>query len=89
MAREPKMVLRRTKSNSPPMGLRQLESASGLTVQVNANSSIRRMRHREVLLNLFLGNEVEGGPANIYLRRLDDEDAAIGLLGPQNRTVLG
>ena len=47
------------------------------------------MRHREVLLNLFLGNEVEGGPANIYLRRLDDEDAAIGLLGPQNRTVLG
>ena len=65
--------------SSPPMSPRHLESASGLTAQVNANGSIRRMSHRGVLLNLFLGNEVEGGPANIYLRRHDDEDGAIGL----------
>lgn len=67
---------------------RHLESASGLTAQVNANGSIRRMSHRGVLLNLFLGNEVEGAPANIYLRRLDDEGEAIGLLGPQNGPVV-
>ena len=75
--------------SSPPMSPRHLESASGLTAQVNANGSIRRMSHRGVLLNLFLGNEVEGGPANIYLRRHDDEDGAIGLLAPRNRSVVG
>lgn len=51
--------------SSPPMSPRHLESASELTAQVNANGSIRRMSHRGVLLNLFLGNEVEGGPAYI------------------------
>ena len=56
-----------------------LESPSGMTVQVNANGSIRRMKHRDILLNLFLGNEAEGGPANIYLRRLGGEVSAIGL----------
>jgi hypothetical protein len=44
-------------------------SPSGLTVEVNANGSIRRIDHRDVILNLFLGNEIEGGPANVYLRR--------------------
>ena len=37
---------------------------------MNANGSIRRMDHRDILLNLFLGTEIEGGPANLYLRRL-------------------
>jgi len=47
----------------------RLASASGLSVQVNANGSIRRMDHRDIMLNLFLGTEMEGGPANLYLRR--------------------
>ena len=46
----------------------RFESPSGLSVQVNANGSIRRMDHRDVILNLFLGSEVEGGLANLYLR---------------------
>ena len=46
-----------------------IKSPSGLQVQVNANGSIRRMDYRDILLNLFLGNEIEGGPSNIYLRR--------------------
>ncbi len=72
----------------PPMSARRLESGSGLSAEVNANGSIRRIRHRGVLRNLFLGNEVEGGPANIYLRRLDGRSAAIGLLGPRKDTVV-
>lgn len=46
-----------------------LTSASGLSIEVNHNGSLRRMRHADVMLNLFPGNEVEGGPANLYLRR--------------------
>ncbi len=47
----------------------RFESPSGLSVQVNANGSIRRIDHRDIILNLFLGSEIEGGPANVYLRR--------------------
>jgi cellobiose phosphorylase len=64
------------------MGPNRLESLSGLTVQVNSNGSIRRMDHRDILLNLFLGNEAEGGPANLYLRRHGKEVEAVPLLGP-------
>jgi cellobiose phosphorylase len=53
-----------------------------LKVEVNANGSIRRMDHGGIMLNLFLGNEMEGGPANIYLRRKDAAVEAIPLLGP-------
>ncbi|CAN2536067.1 1,2-beta-oligoglucan+phosphorylase [Methylocapsa aurea] len=67
-----------------PTSRRVLTSESGLIVEANANGSIRRMRRHGVLINLFLGNEVEGGPANIYLRRLDDGRDAIGLLGPRS-----
>lgn len=53
---------------SPPGPVR-LASPSGLAVQVNANGSLRRIDHRDVIVNAFLGNELEGGPANLYLRR--------------------
>jgi len=46
------------------------------------------MKHRNILLNLFLGNEVEGGPANICLRRLGDEVPAIPLLGRRSPSAL-
>ena len=62
----------------------RLESPSGLAVQVNANGSIRRMDYRDIMLNLFLGNELEGGPANLYLRRLGESVEAIPLLGPRS-----
>ena len=48
-----------------------IASPSGLQVQVHANGSIRRMDYRDILLNLFLDNEIEGGPSNLYLRRHD------------------
>jgi len=59
-----------------------LESPSGLTVEVNSNGSIRRMDHRDIMLNLFLGTEMEGGPANLYLRRHGEGVEAHPLLGP-------
>ncbi|MCC6764556.1 MAG: hypothetical protein IT293_07820 [Deltaproteobacteria bacterium] len=61
---------------------RRLTSPSGLVVQVNANGSIRRIDHGDVVLNLFPGSELEGGPANVWLRRRGDGIASTPLLGP-------
>jgi cellobiose phosphorylase len=54
---------------------------------MNANGSIRCLDHRDILLNLFLGNEMEGGPANIYLRRHSTSITSIPLLGPRSPAV--
>ena len=61
-----------------------LESPSGFKIELNANGSIRRMDCGDIMLNLFPGNEVEGGPANIYLRRKGETVEAIPLLGPNS-----
>jgi cellobiose phosphorylase len=66
----------------------RLESPTGLSIQVNANGSIRRMDHRDILLNLFLGTEIEGGPANLYLRRLGAAIEATPLLGPRSPAAI-
>jgi cellobiose phosphorylase len=66
----------------------RLESPAGLSVEVNANGSIRRMDHDDILLNLFLGTEMEGGLANLYLRRLGGAVAATPLLGPQSPAAI-
>lgn len=63
-------------------GAIRLASPSGLAVQVNRNGSIRRIDHRDVIVNAFLGNELEGGPANLYLRRLGEGVTWTPLLGP-------
>jgi len=62
----------------------RLESPCGLAVQVNANGSIRRFDYQDIIVNLFLGNELEGGPANLYLRRFGESVAAMPLLGPSS-----
>lgn len=59
-------------------------SQSGLRFEFNANGSIRRMDHGDIMINMYLGNEVEGGPANLYLRRLGSPVEAIPLLGPRS-----
>jgi cellobiose phosphorylase len=66
----------------------RLESPAGLSIQVNANGSIRRMDHRDILLNLFLGTEIEGGPANLYVRRFGEPMEATALLGPRSPTAV-
>jgi cellobiose phosphorylase len=61
-----------------------INSPSGLCVQVNANGSMRRMDYHDIMLNAFLGTEIEGGPTNIYLRRHGTASAATPLLGPRS-----
>lgn len=67
---------------SPIVSPVRLTSACGLNVEINTNGSIRRIDHGDIMLNLFLGNEAEGGPANLFLRRLGDSPNSTPLLGP-------
>jgi cellobiose phosphorylase len=65
----------------------RLRSPSGLSVEINANGSIRRMTCGDVTVNLFVGDEVEGGPANLWLRtRADGTPTCVPLLGPRSTT---
>ena len=67
-----------------PAAPSRIESPSGLVVQVNANGSLRRLEHGDIVLNLFPGTEVEGGAMNIYLRHLGTDLAWTPLLGPRS-----
>ena len=68
-------------SASAPLSL---ASPSGLTLHMNANGSIRRIDCGDVIVNAFLGNELEGGPANLYLRRHGSHVEWTPLLGPRS-----
>lgn len=76
-----------TRVDSPTL---RIASSSGLGVEVNSNGSLRRFDCDAIALTLFVGNEVEGGPANLYLRRHSGTAAGtiewIPLLGPLSRT---
>ena len=52
------------------------QSCRASVFEFNANGSVRRIDHGDIMLNLFLGNEAEGGLANIHLRRLGDHGGA-------------
>jgi cellobiose phosphorylase len=64
----------------------RLSGYSGLSVETNANGSLRRFDCEQISLLLFVGNELEGGPANLYLRRLGGSVECTPLLGPQSPT---
>ena len=64
----------------------RITSPSGLSVDVNANGSLRRFDCESISLGLFFGNELEAGPGNLFLRRLGDEGAWTALLGPGSPT---
>lgn len=65
----------------------RLESPAGLSAELLENGAVRRMDHGDTIVNLFLGNELEGGVANLYLRRLNaDALQYIELLGPRSPT---
>jgi len=53
-----------------------------MRVEFNKNGSVRRIDCADMIINLFPGNEVEGGPANIYLRRHGKTVESVPLLGP-------
>lgn len=62
----------------------RIESPSGLRLEINANGSLRRIDHGDIMINLFPGNEVEGGLANVFLRILGEEQVLVPLLGPES-----
>ena len=71
------------------MGLKEtarLSSPSGLRTEINANGSLRRLDCAAITLSLFVGNEVEGGPTNLYLRRHAATIGWTALLGPLSPT---
>ena len=64
----------------------RLSGHAGLSAEINANGSLRRFDCGDISLLLFVGNELEGGPANLYLRIAGDAAGCIPLLGPQSPT---
>ena len=66
----------------------RLSGHSGLEVELNANGSLRRFDCGAVSLSLFVGNEIEGGPANLYLRCHADRIEWTPLLGPSQPDAL-
>ncbi len=75
-------------ATTEPSALR-LASRSGLSAELNANGSLRRLDCGPLSLALFPGNELEGGPANLYLRRRGGSPAWTPLLGPRSPTRFG
>ena len=74
-----------TATKPEPMPLR-LSTPNGLRAEANSNGSLRRLDCEAVSLALFVGNELEGGPTNIYLRRHSGTVEWAPLLGPASGT---
>ena len=66
------------------MSATSLETPSGLRFRVLANGSLGRIEHGDIALNTYLGSEIAGGPANVYLRRLDGTLRYTPILGPRS-----
>ncbi len=66
---------------------RRLASRSGLSIEVTSRGAIRRFDCGSTMLNLFVGNELEGGPTNLYLRHHHGGTTQFTpLLGPRSPT---
>jgi cellobiose phosphorylase len=69
----------------------RLSGVSGLSAEIDADGAIRRMAWGEVLINLFVGNGVESGPTNLYLRLHTRPSGNVveyaPLLGPRSSTA--
>jgi 1,2-beta-oligoglucan phosphorylase len=63
-----------------------LTSRSGLRAVISESGGLRRLDFGATTLSLFIGNEVEAGPANLYLRRRSGARAWTQLLGPSSPT---
>jgi cellobiose phosphorylase len=66
-----------------------LTSRSGLRAEITASGGLRRFDCGPTTLTLFIGNEVECGPANLFLRRRDGKKDWTPLLGPASPTRFG
>lgn len=63
-----------------------LSGHSGMRVDLTTTGAIRRFECDGLALALFVGNELEAGVGNLYLRRLSDTVESTPLLGPSSPT---
>jgi len=61
-------------------------SPSGLRVECHADGALRSLAFGDIVVNLFVGNALEGGPANLVLRVLGPTVQSVRLLGPRSPT---
>jgi 1,2-beta-oligoglucan phosphorylase len=66
-----------------------ITSRAGLRAEIAASGAVRRFDCGSTSLTLFVGNEVESGPANLFLRRTAGRRSWTPLLGPASPTRLG
>lgn len=59
-----------------------LDNGRGLQAEVTHSGSLRSLRHRDLMVSLFIGSEAEPGLANVYLRQLSQTPRATPLTGP-------
>src|SRR5262245_26810958 len=64
----------------------RLTSRAGMSLEINGNGSLRRFACNGILINLYVGNKVEGAPANVYLRHHSQTIEWLPLLGPRSGT---
>ena len=65
-------------------------SPPGLRVECHHHGALRSLAFGDIVVNLFVGSALEGGPANLVLRRHEAANAAVQsttrLLGPRSPT---
>jgi 1,2-beta-oligoglucan phosphorylase len=66
-----------------------VSSRSGLRAELTESGAVRRFDCGPTTLTLFIGNEVECGPANLFLRRLAGKRDWTPLLGPASPSRFG
>ncbi|MFO0580672.1 MAG: hypothetical protein U0229_00220 [Anaeromyxobacter sp.] len=63
----------------------RVENAAGLSLELDPDGGIRRIQHRDDVVNLFLGNGLEPSPANLWLRQRRGPGVEVTpLLGPRS-----
>ena len=64
----------------------ELTSPSGMRAVFDATGTLHTLVHADVVVNLFIGNALEGGPMNLVLRRHAADIESTPLLGPRSPT---
>ena len=70
-------------ASSGPSAVNHVSSRSGMQARFTTSGALRRLEVDDRSLLLYPADELEAGPANLYLRiRRDDDAEAVALVGP-------
>jgi cellobiose phosphorylase len=68
----------------------RVSSRSGMQAQFTTSGVLRRLEVDERSLLMYPADELEAGPANLYLRiRREDDTEAVALIGPGSASMVG